>query len=307
MIDAKIRISGVERYVVVNIGEEGSGRTVYSYLKAFLHCTETMIRRIKRRQNGVLLNGEYRFVNALLTPGDELQIKLYDVGFVDTEGESIWADPPEDMPPLHILYEDEDLLFVEKGPGVCCHPSPGHYADTLSNQIAKHLGFRRGRMFPIGRLDMDTSGIVLFAKNQDSASIMTVERENGNYDKTYLAWVEGIVEDDFEVDAPIRKIDEDYLLREVHPDGLEAQTFAKVVRVDRERNRTLLSIRIEHGRTHQIRVHMAHVGHPICGDVLYNPSCQDEFMKLQAYKVSFRLPYLWQEREIVVEEDLSKV
>lgn len=307
MINANIHISDEKRYVVVKIGEEGVGRTVHSYLKSYLHCTETMIRRIKRRQNGVLINGEYRFMNAVLTLDDELWIRLYDVGFVDTEGESNWADPPETMPPLRILYEDEDLLFVEKGPGVCCHPSPGHYADTLSNQIAKHLGFRSGRMFPVGRLDMDTSGIVLFAKNQDSASIMTVERENGNYDKTYLAWVDGIVEEDFVVNQPIRKIDEDFLLREVHPDGLEAQTYATVVRCDLERNRTLLSIKIEHGRTHQIRVHMAYSGHPICGDVLYNPNCQDEFMKLQAYKVTFRLPYIWQEQEISVEEDLSKV
>ena len=306
VIDSRIEVCDGTRYVIVNVGDEGEGRTVHSYLKSFLHCTETMIRRIKRRRDGVYINGEYHFMNAFLHEGDVLRIKLYDSGFIDTESESIWAEPPEDMPALCILYEDDDLIFLDKASGVCCHPSPGHYCDTLSNQVAKHWGVSQCKMFPIGRLDMDTSGIVLFAKNQDSASVMTNEREKGIYEKTYLAWVEGEVSQDFVVDEPIRKIEDDYLLREVHPDGQEAKTYAHVLRFDEERNRTLLEVRIEHGRTHQIRVHMAYAGHPICGDVLYNPkaSMPGEFMKLQAYKVHFRMPYTWKEREIEVVKPL---
>ncbi|MCR4781413.1 MAG: RluA family pseudouridine synthase [Lachnospiraceae bacterium] len=298
--NSKIVVEGSSRHVVVLVGSEGEDMTIHTYLKKFLRCTENMIRRVKRREDGVCINSEYRFMNAILHSGDELSVRLTDVGFLDRDSVSIWAKPPKDMPPLQILYEDDDLIFLNKGPGVCCHPSPGHYADTLSNQVADHLGLDQGRMFPIGRLDMDTSGIVLFAKNQDAASIMTNERENGNYEKTYLAWVEGEVTMDFDVDMPIRKISEDYLLREVHPDGQEAITHAKVVRFDKARNRTLLSIEIEHGRTHQIRVHMAYANHPICGDVLYNPKAGEESMKLMAYRVRYRMPYIWEEKEIIV-------
>ena len=298
--------------------------TIHRYLREVLHLSERIVRRIKYRRDGSVLDGQYVYMNERVHAGQTLTIRLSDVGEYDTNSESVWEAPAALLPPLEILYEDCDLIFLRKKDHVVCHPSPGHYADTLANQVAWHLGLARGKIFPIGRLDRDTSGIVLFAKNSDAAGILTVERMEGDYHKVYRAWVDGIVEEDsFTVDKPIRQRPDVLMVREVHMDGQEATTHATVVERDYERNRTLLHVTIEHGRTHQIRVHMAYAGHPICGDVLYNPKCfgweehplhKDLFkegnpisdwepLKLEAFRTSWLSPYLREPQKLELQEE----
>ncbi|MDD6351732.1 MAG: RluA family pseudouridine synthase [Lachnospiraceae bacterium] len=265
------------RYLETEIGPEEEGLTIHWVLRSGLHLSERIIRRIKRRAMGVLLDGRFAFVTERVRAGNVLAVRLTDPGDYDRTGESVWMRPPEGMPPLDILYEDDDLIFLNKKDHVVCHPSPGHYADTLANQVAEHLGLVRGRIYPVGRLDRDTSGIVLFAKNSDAAGIMTWERASGNYKKTYRAWADGLIEEDaFTIDKALRRKEGSLMLREVGEDGQEAVTHCKVLERDREKNRTLLSIQIDQGRTHQIRVHLASIGHPILGDPLYHPGYMED-------------------------------
>ena len=260
------------RYLRMDIRKEEEGLTIHWILRSSLNLSERIIRRIKRRPMGVLLDGDYAFVTERVRTGQILSIRLTDPGEYDRGGESVWMKPQAGMPPLEILYEDSDLIFLNKKDHVVCHPSPGHYADTLANQVADHLGLDRGRIYPVGRLDRDTSGIVLFAKNSDAAGIMTLERTRGDYQKTYRAWADGLIsEDTFTIDRPLRRKAGSLMLREVGEDGQTAVTHCKVIKRDPLGKRTLLSITIDQGRTHQIRVHLASIGHPILGDPLYHP------------------------------------
>ena len=174
--------------------------------------------------------------------------------------------------PLQVLYEDSDLLIVNKPAGMVCHPSPGHFSDTLANQAAAHLGGTGTAMDMrvTGRLDKDTSGIVTFARNSEAAAMIQRQREDGRLVKIYLALAEGRFEQpEGTVDCPLRR---------------EAPGSPRKLR-------TLLACRIEHGRTHQIRVHMASIGHPLAGDPLYGNGNGQETMGLHAFRLSFQKPF----------------
>lgn len=321
--DLKILYNNKTRYLAFSVLKDYENDTIKSFLKNKLLFSEKMLNRIKHRKDGILINDKYCFINAIIHENDVVKIRLCDIGEIDTTSQSIWATPPSNMPPLSILYEDDDLLFLNKKSGIVCHPSPGHYADTLSNQVAFHLGIKKGAIYPIGRLDKDTSGIVLFAKNSDSATIFTKEQMNNLYKKTYYAWVEGeIKEDNLIIDKPIREKPNCLMLREVHKDGKPAKTFVKKIRFSKEENRTLIEVKISNGRTHQIRVHLASIGHPICEDPLYNKKSDfkdiresntinkmnrkvNDTLKLQAYKVSFLTPYFYERKEIILSDNLS--
>ena len=251
----------------------------------------------------------------------------------DTQGGKpgkIWEAPAPELAehPLEVLYEDEDLLIVNKPAGMVCHPSPGHYSDTLANQAAAHLGAigTAMDMRVTGRLDRETSGIVTFARNSETAAMIQRQREDGRLVKIYLALAQG----DFEseegvVDSPIRREAPGSHYMVCAQDGRPARTFYKVLARTKGadgRPRTLLECRIEHGRTHQIRVHMAKIGHPLVGDPLYGDgsaeniaedgelqevcsgpvnTCQEE-MGLHAFYLSLFRPFGGDKIEITARE-----
>ena len=217
----------------------------------------------------------------MLREGEVLTIGLTEqVLRRDTQGGKpgkIWEAPAPELAahPLEVLYEDEDLLIVNKPAGMVCHPSPGHYSDTLANQAAALLGGTGTAMDMrvTGRLDRETSGIVTFARNSEAAAMIQRQREDGRLVKTYLALAQGdFAQEEGVVDAPIRREAPGSHYMVCAADGKPARTFYKVLArmagPDGE-PRTLLQCRIEHGRTHQIRVHMAKIGHHLVGDPLY--------------------------------------
>jgi 23S rRNA pseudouridine1911/1915/1917 synthase len=298
----RIIYSGNERYFETIIERAYCGKSVHYFLKHRLHFSESMIRRRKFIDRGICVNHRMRFVNYILKTGDVFTVRLVDKGFIDKGGQSVWFDPPESIPDLDIVYEDDDIIVIDKDSGICCHPSPGHYSDTISNQLAVHLGIKEGKLFPVGRLDKDTSGLVTWAKNSDAAAILTYERTHGIFEKTYLAEVQGIM-DDMDIVGPIRKTPGEFMHYEVHISGRPAITHIHVLERDLERNRSLIKIMIEHGRTHQIRVHLAYKGHPIIGDPIYNHELSDETMKLKAYKLAFRKVYTGEKMFIESKKD----
>lgn len=279
------------------ITDKCSGISLEQYLKRELQLTKAQIRSLKFRENGLRINGERSRVNYILRENDLLQIQLEEKErasdhLEETEGE------------LEILYEDEDLIAVWKDAGIVVHPSHGHYKDTLSNQIYTYFKRQNKQVAvrSIGRLDRDTSGILVFAKNQVAAAKLWKQKEEGRFWKEYLALCQGkiceanllagrkAVPDDkyktedsstkenenvwYTIHAPMDSMPGELMKMCVDSAGKEAVTHFQVIRYEESSNCTWIRVRIDTGRMHQIRVHMACVGHPLAGDLLYDSCCE---------------------------------
>lgn len=212
---------------------------------------------------------------------------------------------------LDIAYEDDDVLVVNKPQGLVVHPAPGHKDDTLVNMLVgkiSSLSTNGGDFRPgiVHRIDKDTSGLLLIAKNNRSHAFLSSLLKDHNISREYYALVEGIIyEDDGKVIAPIgrdQKFRQKMAVDTLH--GKDAITHFHVIK--RYKNATLIACKLETGRTHQIRVHMAYIGHPVVGDQLYNkkkyPGLTGQM--LHAYRLTFPQPTT--KKEIVVETKLPQ-
>ena len=345
--------------IQIRIGWEDEGRTVAHLLKEKLKLSRRQISSLKFRPSGILCNGVQARTNAVLRQGDLLEITP----------EAGRADPIAALHPgveyqrfFMPLFENDNLLVINKRAGVACHPAHGHYDDTLANALAAYwcrsgectdgaapaFGEKAGRSPAIrivGRLDKDTSGIVLIAKNKESAADLQRQQQNGELQKTYLALACG----DFagvetgRISLPLQKDPHHLNKMRIAADeqGMEAETLYRVIatvpgrtiepasteigpaleiegRVKQETgdSLSLLEVKLRHGRTHQIRLHLSHIGHPLVGDPIYGwvehqkdrgagESCMDgaadtnhadgpkppSWTALHAWKVTFRLPF----------------
>lgn len=294
----------MEKFLFRVITENESGMTVGKYLKNELKLTEAQIRSLKFRERGICVNDVRARVTEVLRSGDKLRLMKADA---DEESSCVEAVKF----PLSILYEDEDLICVWKPWGMVVHPSPGHYRDSLSNYLAAYFSEKqeRVRIRSIGRLDGDTSGIVVFAKNKVAAQRLWKQREQGIFSKEYLALCEGgFGEKEFEreqkIDAPMDWEKESFRKMQVCPDGKWAVTYYQAVKEYASGGMTLVRLRLESGRTHQIRVHMAHLGHPLVGDPIYgNGISHMTHAHLCAWKVRFCQPFT--QKEIVLSARLE--
>ena len=215
--------------------------------------------------NGITVNGEVIYVNRPLHDGDVLKVILTDF-------------PPENIipenHPIDVVYEDEDIICLNKPAGLVAHPSHGHYSDSLANYLAYYFQMKHEphEIRTVGRLDKDTSGLILFAKSRTMAAHMTDQAEKGIHTKTYYALASGRFEEKTgKIEAPIEREFAGAKKRIAGEGGDYALTFYEVIRQYEEY--ALLRVRIATGRTHQIRVHMNHIGHPLLGDPIYNPDC----------------------------------
>lgn len=248
-------------------------------MKEFLRREGLSVTLIKKaKYGGIHLNGETVTVRATVNPGDKIEI------YVDeSRSEGI---PPMDIP-LTILYEDEDILAVDKPTDMPTHPSKGNNLPTLANAVMGYFGgifvFRS-----VNRLDRDTSGIVIIAKNQMSAGALSASMKKGLWEKKYHALVEGtITPPEGVIDAPIERIEEGNIKRTVRPDGKRAVTKYRVI--EDHGDCSLCEIILLTGRTHQIRVHMAHIGHPLVSDFLYGTKSEKEYY-LRCKEIRFPHP-----------------
>lgn len=190
--------------------------------------------------------------------------------------------PAEDIP-INVLYEDDDLMFINKQPGVIVHPTKGHPMHTIANGIMKYMQ-DNNQTYKIrfaNRIDMDTSGIVIVAKNANSQHDISHQMRTNAVHKQYIAIVNGVIaRDAFTIDKPIGRPNEESIQRTVLAEGgKNAITDVKVL--ERFDNHTLVEVTLHTGRTHQIRVHLTHIGHPITGDHLYGGDAP-ELMNRQA-------------------------
>ena len=271
------------RYVA---GPGDAGRALRSLLRGQLGVSRTLLTRLKAAQ-GVLINGRPQWVDYRLQPGDEVQLFL-------PENPSAGFEP-EDLP-LDLVYEDPDLLVVDKPPGQLVHPVKKEQHGTLANAVAwrwQQQGWR-APVRPLHRLDRDTSGLVLFARDPWVYGHLLRQLEGRALEREYRALVLGRVDAEAgEVAAPIAPVPGSHILHGVDPSGRPALTHYVVLQ--RWPQATLLSLRLQTGRTHQIRVHMAWLGHPVLGDRLYGqePSgglAQPPRQMLHAARLGFRHP-----------------
>jgi len=200
---------------------------------------------------------------------------------------------PENIP-ISVVYEDEDLLIINKQPGYVVHPTKGHPCHTIANGIMNYMleNQKHFKIRFINRLDMDTSGLLAIAKNSHCQDDMSKQMSENGVTKKYVAVVRGVIEDEKgTVDLPIDREHEDHVKRAVIQDGFPSVTHYKVLERF-EKGYTLVELVLETGRTHQIRVHLSHIGYPIVGDVLYGEASVwlIERQALHAKYLSFRHP-----------------
>ena len=279
------------RYLTITVEknqQDKQSETIEQVLRKQWGFTKRQIRQAKFRSDGILKNGRRCRVTESVRPGDTIRICL-------EEEREVSGHLKGNPVPLEILYEDEDLLAVNKPAGLVTHPRGGHYQDTLANQAASYFQ-SKGEMHgvrPIGRLDQETSGVVVFAKSRMAAARLQKQREQGIYQKTYLAVVQGEMETDGRIRSvrqPIGPDSTNHLKMQVREDGKGAVTHYKAVR--RILGRSVLEVTLETGRTHQIRVHMASLGHPLVGDRLYGEDKEGaERALLHAWRVELFQPF----------------
>lgn len=241
--------------------EEREDLTINQILRRNFKFSSRFKTKIKF-QKLVDLNGEQSPGYLRPKAGDEIVVRL---------PEETSDFPMEDIP-VSPLYEDEDILIIDKQPGVTVHPTKGHPSHTLANGIMKYM-HDTNQSFKIrfaNRLDMDTSGIVIVAKNANSQNDISHQMRNQTTVKKYRAVVLGDVKEDFfTIDLPIGRPFEDQVQRSVMAEGgKDAVTDVQVLEHFGDRY-TLVELTLHTGRTHQIRVHLSHIGHPIAGDQLY--------------------------------------
>lgn len=250
------------RYLTLSITPELAGTEVNTLLRRTLGLSGTVLRRIKWLEDGITLDGARVNVRVRAKEGQTLAVRL-----TDPELTSGVAPIPG---PLDIVYEDWDLIVLNKAPGVLVHPGHGHFDDTLGNFLMYHYKItgEESDFHPVHRLDKGTSGLLVAAKHPHAQERLKLQLHTGGFRRVYLAVCDGAPPaPSGVVDAPIGLAEGAPDRRAVHPGGKPARTHYRVLRVCGPR--TLVELELETGRTHQIRVHMAHLGCPLTGDFLY--------------------------------------
>ena len=339
----------MNRYLTIHIPETSAPAPVSHFLRTQAGLTKKQISQAKFRPGGVQKNGQQCRVTETAYPGDQIIICLEadDVDSAQLESSSFTvnssnhnfqfsadaisysdsaasefagsdvnshnyhspATTSQFLPELAIIYEDQDILAVNKPAGIVTHPSGSHYSDSLSNQVAAYFRSKgeSTKVRSIGRLDKETSGILLFARNQTAAARLQKQRESGISEKTYLAAVSGFMPVDEDgafhrISVPLAP-DPDNRLKMVIspgsslPGSKPAVTLYSVLKStapDSRISASLVMLRLKTGRTHQIRVHMASLGHPLLGDSMYHLSDTTNLFSraaLHAWKLKFHPPF----------------
>ena len=271
----------MQRIIDYFISENTDAVTILDFLKRE-GFSRHILSSMKNVPNTIILNGVRGFGRSVLKPGDHLMVTV-----PETEsGKNIIRTEME----LSILYEDEDILVINKPAGMPVHPSAGNYENTLANGIAWYFA-EKGEDFVyrcINRLDRDTTGALILAKNPLSAAILSVQMKKRQIRRTYLALVDGVPDVSGTIDAPIARMEGSVITREVN--YLTGETaITHYERLATGTRYSLMELHLETGRTHQIRVHMKYIGHPLPGDYLYN----QDYSRIQRQPLhSFQLEFI---------------
>lgn len=275
-------------YVVDNCED---GLTVEQFLKKRGYSHQVLV-HLKKTEGGILADGIWAYTRDRLSAGSRLDIHL-------VEEEASEQIEPVQLP-FDIVYEDEDLMVVNKPADMPVHPSMNNHDNTLANAVAWYCR-EKGECFPyrcINRLDRNTTGLLILAKHMLSAAILYGQMRERKIHRTYLAIVKGRIEEPGVIDLPIGRKEGSAIERMVDPEhGERAVTRYKPIQ--KGDDWTLVQCVLETGRTHQIRVHMSYLGHPLPGDFLYCPDDHTmERQPLHSWKLSFEHPITGEQMEL---------
>lgn len=284
----------MERHFTYEVENCENGLTVEQYLKTKGYSHQVIV-HLKKTENGILLDDSWAYTRDKVRAGNRLDIRLVE------------EDASDQIEPVHlpfgIVYEDEDIMVINKPKDMPVHPSMNNHDNTLANAVAAYC-MEKGERFPyrcINRLDRNTTGLLIIAKHMLSAAVLYGQMRDRKIHRTYLALVTGHMESPGVVDLPIGRKEGSTIERMIDPEhGERAVTHYTPLRWGKDW--TLVQCILESGRTHQIRVHMAHLGHPLPGDFLYNPDdCTIDRQPLHSWKLSFVHPVTGEAMEFVQE------
>lgn len=255
------------------------------FLHHALGLSAAQIKRIKYLEDGIFLDGSRITTRTYCHAGQTLRIRLSDTART--------SDIPPSPGPLDILYEDEDLLVINKAPNIAVHPGVGHWDNTLGSHVLAYYDSKGipADFHPVHRLDKGTSGLMLIAKHAFAQDILREAFHTSAFEREYLAVCDGVLSEPAgSITFPLAHSKTSVILQEVSPEGLPAHTDYQLLQ--RTSCRSLVALRLKTGRTHQIRVHMSAIGHPLTGDFLYgteNPSLIDR-PALHSHHLAFLHP-----------------
>lgn len=255
-----------------------------------------------KRDRTVKVNGEYRKPSLEIKKGDLIEVEI---------NEEMANFEPQDLN-MKILYDDFDIIMVDKPPYMVVHPTKSHFDKTVANGVTDFI-IKKGEKVKVrfvNRLDMNTSGLVIVAKNAYAHHVLSSDMSENLVEKKYIAVVKGVIkEDEGTIDAPIYRPTDDSIRRVVDKRGQRSVTHYKVLK--RMNDATAVELKLETGRTHQIRVHLAHLGYGIIGDELYGYVDEDLIKRqaLHAYSLNFKQPRTRENLKFEAElpEDMKKL
>ena len=265
------------RKIEYTVTEEYSSRPLLHFLKGHIHLSTRIVQTLRHTKDSVFVNGNFARLVDKVNYGDNVTLYLPET-----------TTPPQLCEiPLDIIYEDDDLLVINKPKGISVHPTYNHPNGTLCNGVAAYL--KKNQSTPpvaraVGRLDKVTSGVMIFAKSAFIAS-----RLNGNLDKTYVALVHGETEKSGTINAPIYRPDSGKTLRAVGENGDEAITVYETLGT--RDSKSLLKIKTITGRTHQIRVHCAYISHPLVGDEMYGGALTESLTRAALHCINVTITH----------------
>ena len=300
--EEKIRM---ESKLIIDVSDEETGERIDSFLSGKTEFTRTRIQQLIKDKN-ITVNGKATKSSYKIEENDEIVIEVPEAETTEIKPENIKID---------IVYEDSDIAVINKQAGLVVHPAHGHYSGTLVNAILYHikdLSGINGEIRPgiVHRLDKDTSGLIVIAKNDKVHTTLTEMFQEKKIRKTYLAILKGkLNKSEGKIVTQIGRDKNDRKKMTVIDDitkGKNAITNYKVV--SQNNLFTLVKVNIETGRTHQIRVHMRHLGYPILGDSVYGRKDNEKRQMLHAYKLEFLHPVTGHQMEFTGEipEDFQK-
>lgn len=300
----------------VRVEAKDAGMMVRTLVERRLGVSRKLLSRLKLTEQGITVNGQRVYVNDRVQEGDLVELRME-----QERSDDILPEPMQ----LDIVYEDADLLIVNKPPGIVVHPTHGHYTGTLANGVVHHWQARGEfvRFRPIHRLDEDTSGLVAIAKTPYVHQQLSEQLQAGHVYKSYYAYVYGTPSVAAgTVDEPIDRDPESPHVRIVTPSGYPSVTHYETAAVYGGGIASKVKLKLETGRTHQIRVHMKHVGCPLIGDAMYGFAAPERLadglpvlealvarQALHAAVLGFTHPIRgeWMQWEATLPEDLSSL